>query len=217
MCCLSCVIIFIIMFHDFVIVLYSFYHTSSCLSLVFISSSLLTNVVVLWVLRVFQYVVSWCHCFWYSSYMFLSWFDIVLINVHHFVIVFSVLVYHCQLCSLNFIVLPFFYIIGHNCNVCVSFSFQCQCSSFCNCFKLVLLIISFFHQVSSLCPCVCFTFQLCSTFFSALLWCLYVAKLELTRTSLHVFLQVQFFDTQFLFGRHPLRNRRAFVYWVVYQ
>jgi hypothetical protein len=148
MCCLSCVIIFIIMFHDFVTVLYSYYHTSSCLSLVFISSSLLTHAVVLWVVHVFQYVVSWCHCFWYSSYMFLSWFDIVLINVHHFVIVFSVLVYHCQLCSLNFIVLPFFYIIGHDCNVCVSFSFQCQCSSFCNCFKLVLIFLFFikFHH-----------------------------------------------------------------------
>jgi hypothetical protein len=178
------------MFHDFVTVLYSYYHTSSCLSLVFISSSLLTHAVVLWVVHVFQYVVSWCHCFWYSSYMFLSWFDIVLINVHHFVIVFSVLVYHCQLCSLNFIVLPFFYIIGHNCNVCVSFSFQCQCSSFCNCFKLVLIFLfSSSFIIVSMCL---FHFSIVFYLFSALLWCFICCQTWTDKNIPHVFLQVNF-------------------------
>ena len=104
-------------------------------------------------------IVNKCGCFVSSSCfsiccimvsLFLIQFLYVLIMVRHSSYQCSSFC-HCLFCfglSLSIVLIEFhstaiFYIIGHNCNVCVSFSFQCQCSSFCNCFKLVLLIFLF--------------------------------------------------------------------------
>ena len=109
-------------------------------------------------------IVNTCGCF-----VSCSWFSICCIMVSLFLIQFLYVLImvrhssyqcssfcHCLFCfglSLSIVLIEFhstaiFYIIGHNCNVCVSFSFQCQCSSFCNCFKLVLIFLFFikFHH-----------------------------------------------------------------------